>query len=210
MQPWEQNLHGIGWQDRAVLTQCIKDNKALHQSGVAVLVTLGTSNHKFECLAWFKAQLTTGSSSQSCSLFYCRNGVTCYTLSWGNDNPENDMTKRNEIVNPYLFPSRWPSLILMGKSGRATAIYPAHPFLPSAGAPCTSCRSELRSSWPLCRSLCAPLHPKHISEITGQRLAQKVLTTIRNFCPCWPCSREYKHHVFKGQFRSSSLGTWIC
>lgn len=107
------------------------------------------------------------------------------------------MAKRNGIVNPFLFPSLWSFHVLLGKSGRPTAIFPAHPLLPSAGAPCTSCRSEPRSSWPLCRSLCVPLHPLHISEITGQSLALKVLTSTSNFCPCWPCSNEYKHHCLK-------------
>lgn len=89
-------------------------------------------------------------------------------------------------MNPFLFPSRWPFFMLMGKSGRAIAIFLGHPFLCSAGTP--FCRSEQRSSWPLCRSLCVPLHPLCISETT-------VLTSTRNFCPCWPCSREYRRHL---------------
>lgn len=150
----------------------------------------------------FKAQLTTGSSSQSCSLFYCRNWVQCYIWSRAKDNPDNGMAKRSEIEkhHPFLFPSLWPFLMLMEKSGRATAIFLPIPSYPLhvraqvclANGPCVS---------PSTHSLC-------ISEITGQSLAQKVLTTTSNFCPCWPCSPEYKHHVPKGQLRSSSLATY--
>lgn len=49
IQPWEQNLHGLGWQDGTVLTQCSKDSKPLYQSGVAVLV--GHTWH-FKSLIW--------------------------------------------------------------------------------------------------------------------------------------------------------------
>lgn len=93
------------------------------------------------------------------------------------------------------------------EKGQSHCPWPSHLFLPSAGTPCTSGGSEHRSAGLLRRSSGLP---STICEITGQNLAQKVRTSTSSFRPAWPCLREYKHLVPKGQFRSYSVASCRC
>lgn len=140
--------------------------------------------------------------------------IECWVTFWagGNHNPDYGIAKRSEIVkdHPFLTPSSLASPYADGEKGQGHCLFPSRLFLPSAGTLCTSWVSEHRSAWPSRRSSCPPSIPVCICEITGQNLAQKVLTTTINFCPRWPGLPEYKHLVPKGQLQELfSCQLWL-